>query len=68
MTTADEARKAQQRTRKAAERARKRGAGQKPFEVWAHPDDWPAISAFSNKLAARKKAKQLERSKAKDMK
>lgn len=54
MTTADEARKAQQRTRKAAERARKRGAGQKPFEVWAHPDDWTAISAFANKLAARK--------------
>lgn len=36
--------------RKRAERERKRKAGLRPGEVWAHPDDWPRIREYAKKL------------------
>lgn len=38
-------------------RADRDALGLKRLELYAHPDDWPAIKAFAEKLA-RKRAKQ----------
>lgn len=43
--------------RKAAERARRRKEGLRPFEVWAHPGDWPLIKRLVERLAKRRNAK-----------
>lgn len=43
--------------RKAAERTRKRSEGLKPFEVWAHPTDWPLIKRLVERLAKRRERK-----------
>lgn len=43
--------------RKAAERARRRSEGLKPFEVWAHPKDWPLIKRLVERLAKRREKK-----------
>lgn len=43
--------------RKAEERARRREAGSKPYEVWAHPLDWPIIKRLVDRLAKRRAAK-----------
>lgn len=40
--------------RKAAERARKRSDGLRPFEVWAHPKDWPLIKRLVDRLNKRR--------------
>lgn len=42
------------RERKADERARRREAGLKPFEVWMHPEDWPLVKKLIDKLAKRR--------------
>lgn len=42
---------------KAAERARRRESGLKPFEVWTHPMDWPVIKRLVDKLAKRRNEK-----------
>jgi len=43
--------------RKAAQRARQRKAGLRKLEVWAHPDDHPAIRLLVEKLAKWRKRK-----------
>lgn len=43
--------------RKAEERARRRAEGLRPFEVWAHPKDWPAIKRLVERLAKRRDGK-----------
>jgi hypothetical protein len=40
--------------RKAAERARKRSAGLKAFEVWVHPADWPLVKRYIERLRKRR--------------
>jgi hypothetical protein len=40
--------------RKQAERDAKRAAGLVRKDVWAHPEDWPAIRALEAKLRARR--------------
>lgn len=43
------------KSRKASERLRKREAGLKPMEVWAHPGDHAPVKAYAAKLAAKRK-------------
>jgi hypothetical protein len=38
-------------------RARRRKEGLKPVEVWAHPDDHPAIKRYVERLAKRREKK-----------
>lgn len=38
-------------------RARRRKEGFRPFEVWAHPDDHPAIKRYLERLAKRRAKK-----------
>jgi hypothetical protein len=38
-------------------RARRRKEGLKPVEVWAHPDDHPAIKRYVERLVKRRKTK-----------
>lgn len=40
--------------RKRRQRAAKRAAGQKPLEVWAHPDDRGEILAFAEAMRAQR--------------
>jgi len=40
--------------RKAAERSRRRKEGLRPFEVWAHPADWPLIKRLVDRLTKRR--------------
>jgi hypothetical protein len=40
--------------RKAAERERRAEAGLVRLEIYAHPDDWPAIKALAEKLQKRR--------------
>jgi hypothetical protein len=40
--------------RVAAMRAARDAAGLKRLELYAHPDDWPAIKALAEKLQARR--------------
>jgi hypothetical protein len=40
--------------RKAAERQRHAEAGLLRLELYAHPDDWPAIKALAEKLQKRR--------------
>lgn len=40
--------------RKAAERARKRAEGLVLMQVWAHPDDHPAIKRYVARLTKRR--------------
>jgi hypothetical protein len=42
--------------RKAAERQRRADAGLQRLELYAHPEDWPALRALAEKLQ-RKRAK-----------
>ena len=37
--------------RKAEERARRRKEGLRPFEVWAHPSDWPLIKRLVERVS-----------------
>lgn len=39
--------------RKAAERAKKRSAGLRAYEIWAHPQDWPRIRKYIDRLLRR---------------
>ena len=43
------------RERVAQSRQRKREAGLRPKERWAHPNDWPAIDAYIAQLTERRK-------------
>jgi hypothetical protein len=43
--------------RKQAERAKRREKGFRPFEVWAHPADWPLIRKLVERLARRREKK-----------
>lgn len=43
--------------RKAAERVRRRSEGLRPFEVWAHPKDWPIIKRLVERLTKRREKK-----------
>lgn len=38
-------------------RVRRRREGLKPFEVWAHPSDWPLIKRLVERLTKRRKGK-----------
>lgn len=40
--------------RKAAERARRRKEGLAPLEIWAHPEDHPAVKRYVERLAKRR--------------
>jgi len=46
------------RDRKAAERARKRKAGFKAKEIWAHINDWPIIERLIDRLNKRRSVNQ----------
>lgn len=48
--------------RKAAERQRRAEAGLLRLELYAHPEDWPAIKALAEKLQ-RKRAKPTPKAK-----
>jgi hypothetical protein len=43
--------------RKAAERARRRAEGLKPFEIWLRPQEWPLVKAYVARLRRRKDKK-----------
>lgn len=38
-------------------RARRRSEGLRPFEVWAHPKDWPLIKRLVERLTKRRTMK-----------
>jgi hypothetical protein len=42
-------------------RARRRKEGLRPFEVWAHPDDQPAIKRYVERLAKRRDCTSTDR-------
>ena len=50
MTEKNQSKPLTQAERKAAERDRKKELGFVRRDVWAHPDDWPAIRDLEKKL------------------
>lgn len=47
--------------RKATERARRRKEGLKPLEVWAYPEDHPAVKRHAERLRKRRVHNQGEK-------